>query len=195
MGLTLWIVPSAADSDRLKIIMDVRPNGKSQLSSESSYPKFHPHITLASIPDPAPSLETILSSIPDARLPISFASVEIGDHYFRSVYLAVHATPALLDLHHHVHAKLAIPAKTPKYPHISLCYINDNDAAAGERTSYFQELEKRGRVRQGDASVSLNCGEAGEEDWINGFESPEIWIARCEGPVETWTVEKKIALH
>ncbi|KAJ7709549.1 2',3'-cyclic-nucleotide 3'-phosphodiesterase [Mycena rosella] len=194
MGLTLWLVPSPADSARLRKIMDARP--RSQSTSEASYPIFQPHITLAALPDPVPSLANILASIPDAQraLPITFDAVEVGDHFFRSVYLAVHPTQALLDLHHHVHAKLDIPLKTPKYPHISLCYINDEDAATGERTRYFHALEDAGTIRASEGSVSLNCGEPGEDDWLSAFQSPEIWIARCEGPVETWTVEKKIAL-
>ncbi|KAJ7940325.1 hypothetical protein B0H13DRAFT_6486 [Mycena leptocephala] len=178
--------------------MDVRPTRKSQLISETSYPKFYPHITLASLPDPAPSLDTILSSIPDVppALPITFTAVSAGDHYFRSVYIAAHLSPALADLHAHVHAKLGIPANTPKYPHLSLCYISDDDAAAGERAKYFQELETTGKLRRdGTSSVSLDCGEPGEEDWMSGFQAAEIWVARCEGPVETWTVDKKIALQ
>ncbi|KAJ6597227.1 2',3'-cyclic-nucleotide 3'-phosphodiesterase [Mycena vulgaris] len=169
----------------------------SQSTSEASYPKFQPHITLAALPDAAPSLAEILASIPAAQraLPIEFDAVEVGDHFFRSVYLAVHTTPALLDLHHHVHDALRILPKTPKFPHISLCYINDADAAAGERTRYFQALESAGKIRADGGSVSLNCGEPGVDDWLSSFDSPEIWIARCDGPVETWTVEKKIALR
>jgi len=191
MGLSLWLVPSPEDSARLQKIMQIRPS-ESQ-SSETSYPKFHPHITLASLPDPVPSLATILSSIPDAQraLPITFDAVEVGDHFFRAVYIAVRPTAALRDLHHHVHAKLDIPEKTPKYPHISLCYIKE----AGERTKYSQELEQSGRIRKDGNSVSLNCGESNEDDWLSEFNFPEIWIARCEGPVETWTVEKKISLR
>ncbi|KAJ7221043.1 2',3'-cyclic-nucleotide 3'-phosphodiesterase [Mycena haematopus] len=175
--------------------MMLRP--EPHLPSDTSYPKFEPHITLASIPDSMSSLDTILSSIPDAQpaLPITFDAIEVGDHYFRSVYVAVHLSPALVELHRHVHEKLGIPPRTPKYPHISLCYINDDDAAAGERDKYFQQLEKSAKIRQDETSVSLNCGEPGEEDWLPGFHAPEIWITRCQGPVETWTIAEKIALQ
>jgi 2',3'-cyclic-nucleotide 3'-phosphodiesterase len=178
--------------------MDTRP--ESQLSAtNASYPKFQPHITLAALPDsdPVPSISAILKSIPQSQrpLPITFDAVEVGDHFFRSVYLAVHATPALLALHNHVHSALRIEPKTPKYPHISLCYISDEDAADGERKRYFDALDRAGRIRADGTSVSLNCGEPGEDDWLSGFDSPEIWIARCEGPVETWTVERKIPLR
>ncbi|KAJ7905854.1 hypothetical protein B0H14DRAFT_2661898 [Mycena olivaceomarginata] len=172
MGLTLWLVPSAADSERLKKIM---APPESYLTSQTSYPKFEPHITLTSIPEPSPSLDAIVSSIPDAQpaLPVAFDTVQ---------------------LHRHVHEKLGIAPKTPKYPHISLCYINDDDAASGERDKYFQALEKSGKIRKDGSNVSLNCGKPGEEDWLSGFDSPEIWLARCEGPVETWTIVKKMVL-
>ncbi|KAJ7219584.1 2',3'-cyclic-nucleotide 3'-phosphodiesterase, partial [Mycena pura] len=196
--LTLWLVPSASDSARLKRFMGTRPNSQSTSVSEASYPQFHPHVTLASLPDPEPPQAAILASIPDTlrALSISFDRVQVGDHYFRSVYLAVHPTQDLLDLHHHVHAALGIAPRTPKYPHLSLCYINDDDAAAGERTRYFDELQNAGKIRANDegASVSLNCGDVSDDDWLSGFQSPEIWITRCGGPVETWTVESKIVL-
>ncbi|KAF8211868.1 RNA ligase/cyclic nucleotide phosphodiesterase [Mycena galopus ATCC 62051] len=180
MGLTLWLVPSATDSERLQKIMN-RPTSRS--TSETSYPTFEPHITLASIPGSITSLDTILASIPDTQpsLPISFDAIEVGDHYFRSVYVTAHLSPALVELHRYVHEKLGISPRTPKYPHISLVYINDDDAAAGERDKYFQELKTSGKIRQDGPSVSLNCGETGEEDWLSGFSSPEIWLTRCEG--------------
>ncbi|KAJ6624519.1 2',3'-cyclic-nucleotide 3'-phosphodiesterase [Mycena sp. CBHHK59/15] len=174
--------------------MDTRP--QPHLRSETSYSKFQPHITLAALPSPSPSLAEILSSIPESQpaLPITFDSIEVGSHFFRSVYIAVRPTSALSDLHHYVHAKLGIEPKTPAYPHISLCYINDADAATGERVRYLQELENTGKVRRNHDSVSLNCGDHGEDKWLSGFQSPEIWIVNCEGPVETWTVERKISL-
>ncbi|KAJ7286153.1 hypothetical protein C8J57DRAFT_658760 [Mycena rebaudengoi] len=175
--------------------MDRRPEQHSH--SDASYSKFEPHITLAALPEPVPSLEAIISSIPESQpaLPISFDSIEVGSHFFRSVYLAVHLTPALSHLHDHIHAQLGIVPKTPAYPHISLCYISDADAATGERSRYLKELEDSGKVRRTNDSVSLNCGEPGEEEWISGFQLPEIWITRCEGPVETWTVESKFSLR
>ncbi|KAJ7172185.1 hypothetical protein C8R46DRAFT_1085049 [Mycena filopes] len=140
--------------------MQIRPASSPSPLAETSYPAFTPHITLASLPHPEPSLATILSAIPDTQhaLPITFDAVAVGDHFFRSVFLAVRPTAALRDLHQHVHAKLGIPEKTPKYPHISLCYINDEDAAAGERMRYFEALEQSGRIRKDGDSVSPKFG-------------------------------------
>ncbi|KAF7363729.1 Cyclic phosphodiesterase [Mycena sanguinolenta] len=191
-GLTLWLVPSPSDSERLKKIMT--PRTKSDLISDASYPQFEPHITLASIPDS--SLDAIVSSIPTTQpaLPIAFDAIEVGDHYFRSVYIAVHLSEALVELHRHVHEKLGITSpRTPKFPHVSLCYIADEDATAGERDRYFQQLQ--GSIRRNGTTVSLNCGEPGEADWVSSFEAREIWVTRCKGPVETWIVVKKIPLH
>ncbi|KAJ6502219.1 2',3'-cyclic-nucleotide 3'-phosphodiesterase [Mycena sanguinolenta] len=191
-SLTLWLVPSASDSERLKKIMI--PRTKPDSISNASYPQFEPHITLASIPNS--SLDAILSSIPASQptLPIAFDAIEVRDHYFRSVYIPVHLSEALVELHRHVHDKLGITSpRTPKFPHISLCYISDEDAAAGERDRYFQQLQ--GSIHRDGTGVSLNCGEPGEEDWVSGFDAREIWVMRCKGPVETWTILQKIPLH
>ncbi|KAJ7156989.1 2',3'-cyclic-nucleotide 3'-phosphodiesterase [Mycena crocata] len=196
MGVTLWIVPSATDCARLRKIMDARPS-KSQPNSEASYPHFYPHITLASLPDTVSSHDAIVAAISAGQQApsISFSSVQVGDHYFRSVFLAVHPSAALLELHRHVHATLEITPRTPKYPHLSLCYIADEDFV--ERSAYFQELQQSGKIRGNEETngVSINCGASGEDDWLSEFEAAEIWITRCEGPVETWIVEKKIALQ
>ncbi|KAK7037997.1 cyclic phosphodiesterase [Favolaschia claudopus] len=192
MGLSLWLVPSPADSERLKRLM-IPPTASSTLAP--SYPTFEPHITLASLPPTVSSLDFILSSNlhVGAAIPLTCDGVEVGDHYFRSVYIAVGLSPVLRDLHSQVHQKLGIPPKTPKFPHMSLCYISDGDAAAGERDRFYQGLQHTGKIRNEGSSVSLNCGGFGE-DWLSTFYCQEIWLVSCEGPVESWVVQQKIPL-
>ncbi|KAJ7721548.1 2',3'-cyclic-nucleotide 3'-phosphodiesterase, partial [Mycena maculata] len=199
LGLSLWLVPSEADTDRLRKIMDIRPStDPSNLGA--SYPRFQPHVTLASLSEShtADIVQFALSSIPEAQspLPVAFRAVEVGDHFFRSVYIAVNPSKALLDLHANLHRELGIATPgTPKYPHMSLCYITEDDAKAGERTNYFHELETSGRIRNDREAVSLNCRERDSEDaWLSGFDAQEIWIVKCEGPVENWAIQTKITL-
>ncbi|KAF5373594.1 hypothetical protein D9758_000808 [Tetrapyrgos nigripes] len=198
MGVTLWIVPSEQDIKRLRRIMDLRP-ADSQVKSSASYPKFDPHITLAALPPDANiPLSKLKESIPTAlpALEIQFNSVDTGSHFFRSVYIAVRLSPELSELHSKVHAALGVDPRTPSFPHISLCYITDEDAANGERERFRQTLVDSGKLRSNsDGTVSLNCAEAGEEDdWMTGFTSPEIWITTCDGPVEGWIVDDKVPL-
>ncbi|KAK1236401.1 hypothetical protein PQX77_000341 [Marasmius sp. AFHP31] len=201
VGVTLWIVPAEEAMLKLKRTMDIRPSGSDAPSSgrdtePTSYPKFDPHITLASLPSSTDiSISQLRDSIPKDQSPlkIHFRSVvDMGDHFFRSVYIAVNLSPELAELHRRVHDALKVEPKTPKFPHISLCYITDSDAADGERQRYREELTRR--IRGGDdGNVALNCG-LDEEDWVSGFVASEIWIAECEGPVETWKILDKISL-
>ncbi|KAJ7074160.1 RNA ligase/cyclic nucleotide phosphodiesterase [Mycena amicta] len=171
--------------------MGVRPEAA---TTDKSYPHFIPHITLAALPnDPEPTLEQIQAAIPalPRSLDVSFDRVEVGDHYFRSVYLVVQPTPDLIALHQHVHKALGITnPRTPKFPHLSLCYISDNDAAAGERTRYYDAISER--IRHVGDGISLNTE---GEDWLSLLSSLAICIARCDGPVDTWTVEKRIPIN
>ncbi|KAF7322463.1 Cyclic phosphodiesterase [Mycena chlorophos] len=178
--------------------MAVRPEPPNVVGSSTSYPAFYPHITLASLPsDPEPTLQQIHAAIPPLSQPldVSFHQVEVGDHYFRSVYIAIQPTADLLALHQHVHHELGIAnPRTPKFPHLSLAYITDEDAAAGERARYYDALAKNSKIVSTGDGVSLNCGLNGQDEWLQVLKSLEIWVTRCEGPVETWTVESKIPL-
>ncbi|KAK0463776.1 2',3'-cyclic-nucleotide 3'-phosphodiesterase [Desarmillaria tabescens] len=195
MGITLWIVPPSACAAKLRRIMNVRPGPPATSISSSSYPRFHPHITLLSLPADSPisvsALRDAISSIQQS-LDITFKSIDIGTHFFRSVYIAVQLTPELTEIHTHVHKKVGVEPRTPKYPHVSLCYITDEDAQHGERRAFYQAIESKIR-KEGDGG-SLDCGELTEE-WISGFVASEIWIAECNGPIEDWKILDKIPLH
>lgn len=182
--------------ERLKNVMDIR---KDQSHSAGSYPEFTSHITLASLPSSEKfSLPTLRASIPTSQsaLTIEFQSLDVGSVFFRSVYISAKCTSDLTVLHQHVHAALGVDPRTPSFPHISLCYINDEDGANREREKFNQELLKTGRVRaEKDGTIALNCKKVGEpDDWMNGFRAQEIWVANCVGPVEDWEILEKISL-
>jgi 2',3'-cyclic-nucleotide 3'-phosphodiesterase len=163
-------------------------------TSSSSYPEFHPHITLASFPSSsAPSLPDMRSAIPtnQGSVSVEFQSVDIGSHYFRSVYIAIKHTPSLRALHEHIHAKLGVETHTPAFPHLSLCYVTDQDALNGERERFFEDLDRDQGENQ---SIGLRYGEEGNNDVIHGFEGSEVWIVNCDGPVDQWTVLDKASL-
>ncbi|TFK42480.1 2',3'-cyclic-nucleotide 3'-phosphodiesterase [Crucibulum laeve] len=193
MGVTLWIVPAEHDVQRLQAIMHLRAE---EPHSNSSYPKFTPHITLALVPkDLNFELPTLRAAVPPSqeRLAIDFESVEVGSTYFRSVYIAVKLSPELTTLHQHVHASLGVDPKTPSFPHVSLCYIDDNEE--DERRRFQKTLQSEGRIREEfPGSVAVNCGPNDEEDWMSGFEAAEIWVVNCEGPVEEWEILEKIPI-
>ncbi|KAK0211077.1 2',3'-cyclic-nucleotide 3'-phosphodiesterase [Desarmillaria ectypa] len=194
MGIALWVVPPSACAAKLKCIMNVRPRPSATTASSSSYPRFDPHITLLSLPaDSSISVSILRDAISSIQLSldITFKSIDIGTHFFRSVYITVQLTPELTEIHTHVHKKVGVEPRTPKYPHVSLCYITDEDAQQGERRAFYQAIEDKIR-KEGDI-VSIDCGKLAEE-WMSGFVANEIWIAECNGPIEDWRILDKIPL-
>jgi len=173
--------------------------GTSSAQEEASYPKFHPHITLASLPLYVESnLTDIEASITiskaKAPLTVNLSSVEIGSHYFRSVYIAIEPTSEIMDLHRRIHEAFQADPRTPSFPHLSLCYIDDKDAADGEREAFYKALKDGGKIKAGsEGGVCLDCG-LSAKDWMDCFEENEIWVVRCEGPINGWAILKKLPI-
>jgi len=194
MGIALWIVPNATDAQRLENIMNTGQLSSTRTDStlNGSYPKFHPHITLASLPlsveKNLTDIEASIAASLKAPLTIKFSSVDIGSHYFRSVYIAIEPTSEIMNLHERIHEALQATPRTPSFPHLSLCYIDDKDAAIGEREAFYKTLKNGGKIRAGGG---LNCGLV-EEDWMDCFEANEIWVVQCEGPVNEWAILRKL---
>lgn len=200
IGFTLWIVPSATEAKMIEAIMHLRPEG-SNGTDATSYAKFYPHITLAAqLPttmEDNPDVLRSLIPLQDAPLTCSFASIDIGDAYFRSVYVAIKPSFQLLDLHKKVHENLQIETRTPIFPHLSLVYIADADGSK-ERRRYYDLLEKGRKVKINDTGeavgVSLNFGSEAEEYWVDHFDAREVWAVKCDGPAESWEVKAKYPL-
>ncbi|KIY73151.1 hypothetical protein CYLTODRAFT_254939 [Cylindrobasidium torrendii FP15055 ss-10] len=180
--------------------MSLRPsvNG-AQTTSETSYPTFEPHITLLSLPaESSVSTDALRSAAQKCKnLSVSFKSVDISDHFFRSVLVSIAPTQELWDMHSLVHGELKQEPRTPMYPHMSLCYITNEDAERGERQRFYNMLDDGGRIKSAGAGVALDCAPEGarKADWVSGFKVKEIWIAECNGPVDTWTILDKVQLR
>ena len=180
--------------------MSIRPDVAQPPLTTRSYPKFHPHITLASLPLAMETkLESIEKAIPKIEAPLmcQFAAVETGSHYYRSVYIRIKLSAQMISLHKHVHEALDLEPRTPTFPHLSLCYIDDADAVNGERDRYRNALEENGKIQYGTGDsesqeLIFSCGNEGEVDWFGHIAAREIWAVRCEGAVESWVVLKKI---
>lgn len=163
--------------------------------SPTSFPHFHPHITLLTVPSDT-DLSNLRSAVPESqtRIPIRFKSVDVGHEYYMSVYVVVHHDPELTALRNSL-KKSRPEDKVPPLSHVSLFYIDPSDAA--ERSKIRDILDSDGRiVDNGKEALTLDCseGEQRGKDLIDGFIGGEIWIALCDGPVETWVVKDKISL-
>jgi 2',3'-cyclic-nucleotide 3'-phosphodiesterase len=176
----------------------------------------HPHPNM----DPDPTvLLALREAVPlgQRAVRVRFARVLAGDHYFRSIYVAIAPSSELARLR----VALALaqqaqggqkgpgPDSPPAFPHLSLYYVADEEAHTRER--FLQELEREKVVKHSadGLSVSLRCagdggGGGGVEDegrpmngndgWLEGCTCTQIWIVDCGGPVEGWKVLDKILL-
>ena len=203
-GLSLWLVPTAAQSAKLSWIMHVRPP---TAKMPDSYPRFQPHITLTTVPSTT-SVEELVAAIPSrqSRVKVDFSDVVVSDAYFRSVLAAVEPSPEILSLCTKINENLGIrDPRSPMFPHMSIYYIDD--AEAEERARVLRELEDNKTVVKIEDGVQIHTSggpvgiPTGSEtrplppgDVLQGFDGAEIWVALCDGPVETWTVLKKIEL-
>jgi 2',3'-cyclic-nucleotide 3'-phosphodiesterase len=207
-GISLWLVPSAPESALLQQLMNRHPKP----SADHSFPHFLPHVTLATLRPTAPesrdsTVLTLREAVPlgQRAVPVRFARVVAGDHYFRSIFVALAPSPELVSLRATL-AEAGTP-HPPAFPHLSLYYIADEEAHTRERL--LQELERENVVRHAvnGLEVVLQCGTgtgAGEDSTgsgsgttdgaLAGFTGTQIWIVDCEGPVEGWKVLGKILL-
>jgi len=207
-GISLWLVPSAPESALLQQLMNRHP----EPGAEHSFPHFHAHVTLATLQSSEHSSSaardsvvlTLREAIPlgQRTVPVRFARVIAGDHYYRSVFVALAPSPELVSLR----AALAAAGTPhpPAFPHLSLYYIADEEAHTRERL--LQELERENVVRHAadGQEVVLECAGAGAgvdsagsgtaDGALAGFTGTQIWIMDCEGPVEGWKVLDKILL-
>lgn len=167
-------------------------NAGHKSKSPRSYPSLVAHITLASPIPSSLSTATILSSVPardlrgDAPLQVRFKSIDVGDTYWRSVYITIDPTPEMLKLRDDIHAALrkheGVNPTAPHFPHMSLYYIDDSEP--DERNVAKNRLFTSKQAEEYADGVKLGN--------LPGFEGAEIWVVRCEGPVEEWEVLGKM---
>ncbi|KAL5490178.1 hypothetical protein ACEPAI_5011 [Sanghuangporus weigelae] len=207
MGIAVWLVPPPAEVELIKRKLMRLPPSLEPLPY--FLPTLEPHITIASFPSSIP-LDTLRSSVENitingyhqegaTALEVAFSALSAGDAYFHSVLLDIVPTPALHTLREQLQ-KNALPyeARSPGYPHLSLFYVPDEYAEDRERFREALWRENKG-MHLGDR-IAFNIGLAkeggagGDEEHFEGFRASEIWIVRCEGAVEEWTVLDKTHL-
>ncbi|KAF9792360.1 2',3'-cyclic-nucleotide 3'-phosphodiesterase [Thelephora terrestris] len=205
MGLSLWLVPTAEQSAKLSWLMHIRPPTAKMFNS---YPRFHPHITLVTVPSTTP-VEELVAAIPSrqSQVKVAFSDVVVSNAYFRSVLATIEPSPYIMSLQTEIVESLKIRnPPSPMFPHMSIYYIDDTEAE--ERTRILQELEANGTVIKTEEGVQIHTsvGPVGvptgpetrpepHDDALQGFDGAEIWVALCDGPVESWTVLEKVVLH
>ncbi|KAG8734181.1 hypothetical protein FRC11_009837 [Ceratobasidium sp. 423] len=176
MGLSLWIVPSPSEFERLQPVLD-------DLAKYGKGPAFHPHVTLVSVPISTPLPFPPLGFDKILPMTLRFLKVQTGKSYFQSVLIAINPSPELVNLHDSVRQTLnyPLPPGGSYFPHLSLFYGGDQEL----KDSLVRRL-----FDQGTAVPS----EAGPGDIVVGISEihiEEIWLVRSEGPPEAWEVVEK----
>jgi len=193
-------VPNATQRQLLQGAFPKQPEARQV--SPASYPEITPHITLASSREATQDITLRALPSPLRPIPVEFQKLEVGDQYFRSVFISAKKTAELVALHEYIMAALdrdgASPS-APAFPHMSMSYIADADGYA-ERKRAADELTASTIVPEGSETggveaVVLRCGDSGEGHvCLSSFEGTEVWIVRCEGPVQDWQVLQKISM-
>ncbi|RPD67955.1 hypothetical protein L226DRAFT_555675 [Lentinus tigrinus ALCF2SS1-7] len=196
-AISLWLVPNEETRRKIETAMKIGPP---TTNSPSSFPPFQPHVTLASSSDPTALRAAVPRDQP--AIPVSFKSLEVGEKYFMSVFVAVHSAHGspLETLREHLRASLG-DAAVPPVAHLSLYYIDKADK--GEREYVARRLKSELRVLEGgrgdESVVKIACfyddiEEEQDPELIDGFDGEEIWLVRCKGPVPSWEVLQKFIL-
>ncbi|KAF8610184.1 LigT-like protein [Ceratobasidium sp. AG-I] len=177
MGLSLWLVPSSDEHERLQPILD-------RLAKDAKGPAFQAHVTLISVhsstPLPFPSLH--FDKFPP--LTLDCVNVQAGQTYFQSVLIAIGLSPELQALHDSVRQSLdkPLPAGVSFFPHLSLFY--------GGSSQEFKESLVRKLFEDGTA-VHVDDGHGVTVAGLSKIHVNEVWLLRTEGPPEEWEVMEK----
>ncbi|KAG1884187.1 hypothetical protein F4604DRAFT_1511737, partial [Suillus subluteus] len=169
------------------------PHGRS--SHSRSYPRFDPHITLATFW--CPHRPSIFQFVPTGAktTPVQFESMKVGDDFLNSLTIVAAKSSELMGLRDSVmdHMKENfMRASSPSFPHMSLFYLDES--FKGERSLLRKQLLETGRVHEktgGEANFTLNCtvdGAGPYFDAMKGFEGMEIWLVDITEGVEDWVV-------
>jgi len=154
-GFSLWIVPEGEVRGRLAALI-------AEFARRFGGPVFDPHVTLlAGRPGPAASVIARAEDVMRVSntFAVRFIGPELGDSYFRSLYLHVEPSPELLALHGAARDAFGRTEEPPFFPHLSLLY------GAPPPPVVMEEVR---------ASTP------------NGFEARTVDVYSTEGEVERW---------
>jgi 2'-5' RNA ligase len=118
VGFSLWIMPEGEVRRRLAAFI-------AELARRFGGPGFDPHVTLlAGLPGPMDDIARRVSRVvrSSKAFPLRFVGPEVGDSYFRSLYLRVEPSPPLLALHAVARDAFGGRDEPPFFPHLSLMY-------------------------------------------------------------------------
>jgi 2'-5' RNA ligase len=182
--------------------MTFRPKHYRHSYSSRSYPRFAPHITLATFALSSATLPPLNALIPANAhpVPVFFESVNIGNTYLGAFSVRVAKSPELMSLHDGVLNGIAangIEARSRSFPHMSLFYV-DEEEARQQLTDELFKTERVTTVSQGGTTSVLLRPDPRATGLLplEGFNGTQVWLVDCNSKnVEAWEVKEKISLR
>ncbi|KAK0467740.1 uncharacterized protein EV420DRAFT_1501096 [Desarmillaria tabescens] len=190
MGYALWLIPSPEEYNAWEELMKFRPPHSSVKPDSKSYPRFAPHITLATFADFPPALDINKLPIYDLRPPVmkmKFESWKRGDTYLGALVIKLSEPRELKRLHGVITSYLGTLGaqwKSRNFPHMSLFYVD--------------EPQERFRLEEGLKDYK-GMGTFGDRGYLAlrsrfTFTGTEVWLVDCTRSVRQWQVMEKRSL-
>jgi len=158
-GLSLWLTPQGAASERLRELI-------ARLAGRLGGPAFEPHVTLVpglTLPEADVLAGGAALAAGLAPFPILLTRVGGRDEYFRCLYVEADGGAALAELFGRACRLLGHFPREPFFPHLSLAYGRLDPAT---RASLCKELAQL---------VQGRC------------EAGQLVLVRTEGPASAWS--------
>ncbi|THU82248.1 hypothetical protein K435DRAFT_766755 [Dendrothele bispora CBS 962.96] len=200
MGYALWLVPAEQDLQALQLLMNFRPKHCNVTQGSRSYPKFAPHITLATFDlsnssDKPPLLSRIVPQNTVAT-PVFFESLRVGNTYWGTMSIDVTKSQPLDALHQKIKQQIqkhGIQPQSKRFPHMALFYVEE----AEERLRLREALSKTQRiVKLKDNKVGLYPDPNPFVEPMSGFNAAAIWMVDCRSRFAwEWKVLEKYQLQ
>lgn len=117
-GYAIWLMPEEPVYSELAGVILA-------LSRERSTPAFEPHVTLlAGITAPEQDTISLCAKLAGLLSPleVQLATIDFLDEYYRSIFVRVAETAALMRSNRKTREVFGLPGQPPYMPHLSLLY-------------------------------------------------------------------------
>ncbi|KAH8823098.1 hypothetical protein DL96DRAFT_1559022 [Flagelloscypha sp. PMI_526] len=165
----LWLVPSQAEASELNRIMMYRPPTSRHRDqhippNSRSYPRFSPHITLATFKNRPPNL-SLRNMTKDIHPVVTvFKSAKCGNTYLGAFSLRIRITRDLQNFHRIITNelnRLEVVWQSRNFPHMSLFYVEEHE----ERKRLNKGLLAGGHIVTGSEVWLVDCCSSNVQEW------------------------------
>lgn len=186
----LWLIPSPTEYKVFEELMNFRPAHSKVEAGSKSYPRFAPHITLATFADPPPALDMDDLLIYDHGIEppvMDFMSWKRGDKYLGAITAQFFESDEIIRLQKAIATYLeALGTQWKKsriFPHMSFFYVDEPQ----ERLRLEKDLKDNQKWFELFGDLDAHSRTAP----ITQFTGTEIWLVDCTRSVRQWQVMEK----